>query len=101
MKMFKYGANMHHSLQPTTDFSWFIASTTNCTTRLHIDTAGLATGSFVLNGLKYWIVARPSHSVEDPDANLRYRDYMVGHEATKLRRADRFEAVYLEQRTAL
>lgn len=45
--------------------SWAIVSSAGVVSRVHLDTGGLCTASFVLTGHKYWVVATPLPEFRD------------------------------------
>ena len=51
--------NAFDAFYPVNHTSWAIVSSEGVVSRIHLDTAGLATASFILTGSKYWAVAEP------------------------------------------
>lgn len=84
--------------------SWAIASTPGVTSRLHVDTGGLATVSLPLTGEKFWAVATPrTVSYDQGNSNIErgsvncYKDFNAGYVDPRYR----WEAVSLNAGTAL
>lgn len=48
-----------HDDYPVRHLLWSIISSADVVSRLHIDTGGLATASWILEGEKYWVVGEP------------------------------------------
>lgn len=48
-------------LLPAHELAWGIVSTTDSSSRIHVDAEGLGTATLVMNreGKKFWVVARP------------------------------------------
>lgn len=102
MEWVRYRDDMRKGLQPTNDLNWGIASSLYATSRPHIDTGGLATGSFILGGKKLWAVARDfSTGFEDGFEASRYRQTFAEHDSTQIPHGRRFEAVVLREGDAL
>lgn len=55
----------HHDDYPVRHFTWNIISSPGVVSRMHIDTGGLATASWVLEGEKYWVVGEPLPEYRD------------------------------------
>lgn len=81
-----YQADRHHSPKPSSHLRWSIGTTPDVSSRIHIDTCGLATASIVLNdeGAKWWALGR----AKDPKRNA---DSMLSFEKFDPARADEFE----------
>lgn len=102
MEWVRYRDDRRKGLQPTNDLNWGIASSSSATSRPHIDTGGLATGSFILSGKKLWAVARDiSDGFRDGCEASRYRQTFSNHDSTQIPDGRRFEAVVLREGDAL
>ena len=102
MEWYRYDTNTHHGLQPLSDLSWSIASSKHATSRFHIDTAGLATGSIILTGKKYWVVARdPLFGQPDSNGEGRFRRAHAERASLHIGDEERFEGMLLSEGTVL
>ena len=52
------------------DKNWALTSTPNCLSPLHMDDHGFATAVVPICGSKYWVVAKPRHTLEGEDHTM-------------------------------
>lgn len=77
-----YLEKSHHAPRPASDLSWAIATTGDVTSRVHVDTAGLATASVMLRGTKLWCIQddrrQPQYQPKTPGAFDRFNSSRGG-----------------------
>lgn len=78
-----YEDNAHHSAKPSSHLRWSIATTPDVSSRIHVDTCGLATASIILNdeGAKWWALAREKNPERKADSMLAFEKFDPGKAA--------------------
>lgn len=80
MDYIDYEENTHHSAKPSSHLRWSIGTTPDVSSRLHVDTGGLATASMILNdeGAKWWAIGKEKNPERQPDSMLAFEKFDPG-----------------------
>lgn len=62
----------HHDDYVCRHLSWAIVSSAEVVSRIHYDTGGLATGSMILEGEKYWVLGEPERGERPTDSTYNH-----------------------------